>query len=136
MRRCAAGVTLRPSGHPAAETGRREDAARQSPLYAFHPSPARKSQAAHAPPPSAGAARAPPPPPRAARPACEICCRMGKSCLRRGRSSAILRICCTGACAGRPASSGEVSELAEGARLEIVYAPKAYPGFESPPLRH
>ena len=62
MRRCAAGVTLRPSGHPAAETGRREDAARQSPLYAFHPSPARKSQAAHAPPPSAGAARAPPPP--------------------------------------------------------------------------
>ncbi len=31
---------------------------------------------------------------------------------------------------------GEVSELAEGARLEIVYAPKAYPGFESPPLRH
>ena len=30
---------------------------------------------------------------------------------------------------------GEVSELAEGARLEIVYAPKAYPGFKSPPLR-
>ena len=37
--------------------------------------------------------------------------------------------------AGRPVSSGEVSELAEGARLEIVYAPKAYPGFKSPPLR-
>ena len=32
--------------------------------------------------------------------------------------------------------SGEMSELAEGARLEIVYAPKAYPGFESPSLRH
>ncbi len=31
---------------------------------------------------------------------------------------------------------GEVSELAEGARLEIVYASKGYPGFESPPLRH
>ncbi len=30
---------------------------------------------------------------------------------------------------------GEVSELAEGARLEIVYASKGYPGFESPPLR-
>ena len=34
------------------------------------------------------------------------------------------------------AEHGEVSELAEGARLEIVYAPKAYPGFESLPLRH
>ncbi len=34
------------------------------------------------------------------------------------------------------AVNGEVSELAEGARLEIVYAPKGYPGFESPPLRH
>ena len=33
------------------------------------------------------------------------------------------------------AEHGEVSELAEGARLEIVYAPKAYPGFKSPPLR-
>ena len=33
------------------------------------------------------------------------------------------------------AEHGEVSELAEGARLEIVYAPKAYPGFESLPLR-
>ena len=32
--------------------------------------------------------------------------------------------------------SGEMSELAEGARLEIVYAPKAYLGFESPSLRH
>ncbi len=32
-------------------------------------------------------------------------------------------------------SYGEVSELAEGARLEIVYAPKAYPGFKSLPLR-
>ena len=32
--------------------------------------------------------------------------------------------------------SGEMSELAEGARLEIVYTPKAYPGFESPSLRH
>ena len=31
---------------------------------------------------------------------------------------------------------GEMSELAEGARLEIVYAPKGYPGFESPSLRH
>ena len=30
---------------------------------------------------------------------------------------------------------GELSELAEGARLEIVYAPKAHPGFESPTLR-
>ena len=30
---------------------------------------------------------------------------------------------------------GEMSELAEGARLEIVYAPKAYLGFESPSLR-
>ena len=29
-----------------------------------------------------------------------------------------------------------MSELAEGARLEIVYAPKAYLGFESPSLRH
>ena len=28
-----------------------------------------------------------------------------------------------------------MSELAEGARLEIVYAPKAYLGFESPSLR-
>ena len=28
-----------------------------------------------------------------------------------------------------------MSELAEGARLEIVYAPKAYLGFESPALR-
>ncbi len=32
--------------------------------------------------------------------------------------------------------NGEVSELAEGARLEIVYAPKGYPGFKSLPLRH
>ena len=32
--------------------------------------------------------------------------------------------------------SGEMSELAEGARLEIVCAPKAYLGFESPSLRH
>ena len=31
---------------------------------------------------------------------------------------------------------GEMSELAEGARLEIVYAPKGYLGFESPSLRH
>ena len=30
---------------------------------------------------------------------------------------------------------GEMSELAEGARLEIVYAPKGYLGFESPSLR-
>ncbi len=30
---------------------------------------------------------------------------------------------------------GEVSELAEGARLEIVCAER-YPGFESLPLRH
>lgn len=30
----------------------------------------------------------------------------------------------------------DVSELAEGARLEIVYTPKAYLGFESPSLRH
>ena len=29
-----------------------------------------------------------------------------------------------------------MSELAEGARLEIVYTPKAYPGFKSPSLRH
>lgn len=28
-----------------------------------------------------------------------------------------------------------MSELAEGARLEIVYAPKAHLGFESPSLR-
>ena len=28
-----------------------------------------------------------------------------------------------------------MSELAEGARLEIVYAPKGYLGFESPSLR-
>ena len=33
------------------------------------------------------------------------------------------------------AFNGELSELAEGARLEIVYAPKAHPGFESPTLR-
>ena len=32
-------------------------------------------------------------------------------------------------------SQGEMSELAEGARLEIVYTPKAYLGFESPSLR-
>ena len=31
---------------------------------------------------------------------------------------------------------GEMSELAEGARLEIVYTPKGYPGFKSPSLRH
>lgn len=31
---------------------------------------------------------------------------------------------------------GEMSELAEGARLEIVYTSKAYLGFESPSLRH
>ena len=31
---------------------------------------------------------------------------------------------------------GGMSELAEGARLEIVYTPKAYPGFKSPSLRH
>ena len=29
-----------------------------------------------------------------------------------------------------------MSELAEGARLEIVYTPKGYLGFESPSLRH
>ena len=29
-----------------------------------------------------------------------------------------------------------MSELAEGARLEIVYTPKAYLGFESLSLRH
>ena len=29
-----------------------------------------------------------------------------------------------------------MSELAEGARLEIVYTPKGYPGFKSPSLRH
>lgn len=32
-------------------------------------------------------------------------------------------------------TNGEMSELAEGARLEIVYTPKAYLGFESPSLR-
>ena len=32
-------------------------------------------------------------------------------------------------------ASGEMTELAEGARLEIVYTPKAYLGFESPSLR-
>ena len=32
--------------------------------------------------------------------------------------------------------SGEMSELAEGARLEIVYTSKGYPGFKSPSLRH
>ena len=31
---------------------------------------------------------------------------------------------------------GEVAELVEGARLEIVYTLIAYQGFESPPLRH
>lgn len=31
---------------------------------------------------------------------------------------------------------GEVTELAEGARLEIVCAPKGRRGFESRPLRH
>lgn len=31
---------------------------------------------------------------------------------------------------------GEMTELAEGARLEIVCAPKAYLGFESLSLRH
>ena len=36
---------------------------------------------------------------------------------------------------GMIARSGEMSELAEGARLEIVYTPKAYLGFESPSLR-
>ena len=30
---------------------------------------------------------------------------------------------------------GEVAELVEGARLEIVYTLIAYQGFESPPLR-
>ena len=34
-----------------------------------------------------------------------------------------------------PAVYGELSELAEGARLEIVYAPKGYLGFESLALR-
>ena len=29
-----------------------------------------------------------------------------------------------------------MSELAEGARLEIVYTSKGYPGFKSPSLRH
>ena len=40
--------------------------------------------------------------------------------------------------AARAASNwlGGMSELAEGARLEIVYTPKAYPGFKSPSLRH
>ena len=36
----------------------------------------------------------------------------------------------------RNRSSGEMSELAEGARLEIVWPPKASRGFESPSLRH
>ena len=38
---------------------------------------------------------------------------------------------------GRMCTSGrgEMSELAEGARLEIVYTSKAYLGFESPSLR-
>ncbi len=30
---------------------------------------------------------------------------------------------------------GEVAELVDGARLESVYTPKAYHGFESHPLR-
>ena len=33
-------------------------------------------------------------------------------------------------------SFGEVTELAEGARLESVCILTGYPGFESPPLRH
>ncbi len=62
-------------------------------------------------------------------------CRQGLS--RESRSlfavkpCAILRSCFV----GKPLRCGEMSELAEGARLEIVYAPKAYPGFESPSLR-
>ncbi len=35
-----------------------------------------------------------------------------------------------------PAPRGEVSELAEGVRLEIVCAPKEHRGFESHPLRN
>ena len=51
-------------------------------------------------------------------------CRQGCAILLRRFTSVEQTLC------------GEMSELAEGARLEIVYAPKAYPGFESLPLRH
>ncbi len=48
-------------------------------------------------------------------------------------------LCILGCCAAERREAcgcGEMSELAEGARLEIVYTPKGYPGFKSLSLRH
>ena len=59
---------------------------------------------------------------------------LGENLLACTNGCGILSICC--ARARRSNWFGGMSELAEGARLEIVYTPKAYPGFKSPSLRH
>ena len=113
MRQCAAGVTLRSSGHPAAEHG---DARTQRNLDIL--------QLGNKPYKRGRLACRLSPPAQKKNPACE-----------RGKRPLYYVFAASAIVAGRPVSSGEVSELAEGARLEIVYAPKAYPGFKSPPLR-
>ena len=54
--------------------------------------------------------------------------------MRQRRVEGRILVCCAKVVA--VSLRGEMSELAEGARLEIVYTPKGYLGFESPSLRH